>query len=148
MLRRRAEDAQARAKRLPEAKSSDLKHLGSKVRCTRPARRREVESRGICASLRADVGGRCARLALRWYHDRLVKAELRAPPAPPETRAAAKEKVRPRGQILQPSRRQAHLFRPRQQCRRAPSSRRRRRMKMTRRKKCSTLRGGGGSLRC
>merc|ERR1712138_385872 len=112
VLRRRCDEAQARAKRLPETKSSDLKHLAQRLDA-HIQHAVEKSKAGASVQAYAPTSAADARLALRWYHDRLVRAELRAPPAPPETRAAAKEKVRPRGQILQPSRRQAHLFRPR-----------------------------------
>merc|ERR1712138_208977 len=114
VLRRRCDDAQARVRRLPETKSSDLKHLAQRLDA-HIQHAVEKSKAGASVQAYAPTSAADARLALRWYHDRLVKAELRAPPLPPETRAAAKEKVRPRGQVLQPSRRQAHLFRPRQQ---------------------------------
>ena len=114
VLRRRADEAQARAGRAPppSGKASDLKHLSQRLDA-HLSTAVDKHRAGASAPAYAPTSAADARLALRWYHDRLVKAELRAPPVPPETRAVRAEKVRPRGQVLQPARRKANLFRPR-----------------------------------
>ena len=114
VLRRRADEAQARGGRAPppSGKASDLKHLSQRLDA-HLSTAVDKHRAGVSAPAYAPTSAADARLALRWYHDRLVKAELRAPPVPPETRAVRAEKVRPRGQVLQPARRKANLFRPR-----------------------------------